>query len=66
MNENEKYVELSPKMEPEFFAEIMPTLQPWIMLVAAHIVYFYTGNMMIVPWVTYTCRAIYDYFWLDD
>ena len=64
--ENDKHVPDSPNEHPSFIRDVLPTFQPWIMLVSAHLVYFYTGNMLIVPWVTYVGRVVYDYFLLDD
>ena len=66
MKENIRVVANSPKMEPAFIRDVLPTLQPWIMLVLAHVVFVYTGNMLVILWITYVGRGVYDRTLLDD
>lgn len=64
--ENPKYVETSYKTHPSFIRDVLPTLQPWFMLIAVHGVYFYSGNIMIVLWAIFILTPIYDRYLLDD
>ena len=65
LRKSEDYVEMK-KRDPSFFRDILPYYTPLIISVSTHILYFYTGNMLLPGWLMYIGTPLYNLIMLDD
>lgn len=51
-------VEIVQKSSPEFMRDIAPYFAPSFIIIAAHLVYVYTGNLLLPIWLMYLACPI--------
>jgi len=52
--------------DPSFLRDILPFYKPLVLIVGGHVLYFYTGNMLLSAWVIYIATPFYNMIMLDD
>ena len=66
IKENDKFAKPSKKTEPSFYSDFLPMFHPSLTFILSYVVYYNTGNPLLVSYIAMLCRPLYDLILWND